>query len=160
MTKLIIAALTTTLTVSVLSGCVLRVSSRHHEHSSNERHASHSDHSTKTDHPEVTPAPRPASINHIVFFKLHHPELAAELIADCDEKLANIPGVASYFCGQHIDTGRDTVDDNYDIGVYIGFNSEADYKTYISHPQHVGLVEEWLPQLEWIQVRDIFDDSP
>lgn len=163
MTKIIIAALATTLTLSTLSGCLFRVSSRHHDYSSNKRHSGNSTHS-KSSHeatdPKASPAPRPATINHIVFFKLNHPEMAGDLIADCDENLASIPGVASYFCGQHIDTGRDTVDDNYDVGVYIGFNSEEDYQSYLEHPDHVALVEEWLPTLEWIQVRDVYDDSP
>ena len=37
--------------------------------------------------------PRPARINHVVFFKLQNPNDAVELINDCDAKLAAIPGV-------------------------------------------------------------------
>ena len=104
---------------------------------------------------------RPARINHLAFFKLKNPADAAELVADCDAKLARIPGVVSYFAGRHLDTGRgERVDGNYDVGFYVGFMSEDDLASYVKHPNHVALVGKWRPRWEWIRVHDVLDDSP
>ena len=107
-----------------------------------------------------SPPPRPAAINHVVFFKLVDPTQADALIAACDARLATIPGVVSYYCGPPIDTGRDTVDADYDVGFYVGFASEADYAAYVSHPSHLELVTEWRPRFQWLRVHDILDPTP
>ena len=104
--------------------------------------------------------PRPARINHIVFFKLQNPDDRAELIADCDRDLATIPGVKSYFCGVHGDYGRDLVDSSYDVGFYVGFETDEAYENYLSDPRHVAVVQKWKPRWEWIRIADVVDDSP
>ena len=101
--------------------------------------------------------PRPAYINHVVLFKLQDPADAAELIDDCDTKLATIPGVASYFCGTHYDMGRANIDSDYDVGFYVGFDSRADYQAYVDHPDHVAVVQKWRPRWEWIRIYDVAD---
>ncbi len=103
--------------------------------------------------------PRPARINHVVFFKLQDPSDAAELIKDCDAKLASIPGVVAYFAGSHLDTGRATVDSDYDVGLYVGFMTEAAYRPYVEHPSHIEVVAKWKPSLKWLLVRDILDET-
>ena len=100
---------------------------------------------------------RPAAINHVVFFTLNDSSRAAELIADCDRRIAGIPGVESYFCGRHVDTGRESVDSNYDVGFYVGFDSFEDYARYVEHPEHKALVEDWQPHLREMLVRDVYD---
>jgi hypothetical protein len=107
-----------------------------------------------------TTATRPAPISHVVFFDLDDPADAAELVADCHELLPSIPGVVSCAAGQHLDTGRDMVDGDYDVGLYIGFDNEADYTVYIDHPQHVELVTRWEPRIESVLIRDFLDDRP
>ena len=102
--------------------------------------------------------PRPARINHVVFFKLQDPSDTAELIDDCDEKLASIPGVVAYFAGPHLDTGRSTVDSDYDVGLYVGFMTEAAYRGYVEHPSHIEVVAKRKPSLERLLVRDIIDE--
>lgn len=105
--------------------------------------------------------PRPARINHLAFFKLKNPAEADALIADCDSMLATIPGVVSYYAGKHLDTGRGPrVDGDYDVGFYVGFESEADYARYVDHPAHVAAVEKWRPRWQWIRVHDVLDDTP
>lgn len=104
-------------------------------------------------------APRTALINHVVFFDLKDPADAPALIRDCDRRLATIPGVSSYFCGRHVDTGRATVDSDYDVGFYVGFESREDYAAYVEHPAHVALVNEWRPRFESIVVRDVLDET-
>lgn len=109
----------------------------------------------------VAAAPRrPARINHLAFFKLKSPAEAPQLIADCDAQLSIIPGVVSYYCGTHLQTGRTNVDSDYDVGFYVGFDSEEDYQKYVNHPNHIALVERWKPRWEWIRVQDVLDETP
>lgn len=108
----------------------------------------------------ATSPPRPARINHLVFFKLQNPADVGEFIADCDRLVNTMPGVVSYFAGTHFDTGRAMVDGDYDVGFYVGFMSEADYENYLTHPSHVQAVEKWRPRWQWIRVVDVVDESP
>ena len=111
--------------------------------------------------PIVTGPTRPARINHLAFFQLKNRGDAAELIADCDAQLSKIHGVCSYYAGKHLDTGRGVrVDGDYDVGFYVGFNSEEQYAAYVDHPSHVAIVEKWRPRWEWIRVHDVIDESP
>ncbi len=103
---------------------------------------------------------RPAAVNHPVFVKLKNPADAPALIADCDARLAAIPGVVSYYCGTPLDTGRASVDLGFDVGLYLGFASVADLEAYVAHPDHVALVNDWKPRIEWLRVHDVMDESP
>lgn len=104
--------------------------------------------------------PRPARISHIVLFKLYHPEDASELIGDCDRLLARMPVVGSYAAGRPLDTGRgDRVDGNYDVALYVGFATEADYATYVEHPDHKAIIKKWTERLQWLRVHDFLDDT-
>lgn len=104
--------------------------------------------------------PRPARINHLAFFKLQNPSDAPELIADCDRMLARIPGVVSYYAGRHLDAGRSNIDGDYDVGFYVGFDSEADYAAYVKHPDHLAAVNKWKPRWQWIRIHDVIDQTP
>lgn len=106
------------------------------------------------------PAPRPALISHVVLAELVDPTEAPQLIADCDLLLADIPGVTSYACGSHIDTGRSSVLADYHVGLFIGFNSTDDYAVYVDHPQHVELLSRWKPRITRLRVYDIHDPTP
>jgi len=103
---------------------------------------------------------RPAKINHLVFFSLASPDDRVELIADCDEQLATIDGVVSYWCGEHGDFGRSIVDSNYDVGFYVGFNTRAKYEQYLKHPSHIAVVGKWKPRWNWIKIYDTVDETP
>lgn len=102
---------------------------------------------------------RPARISHIVFLDLEDQADREALIADCDAKLAAIPGVVSYAAGRHLDVGRESVLSDYDVGLYIGFETEADYAAYVVHPLHMELVEAWKPRLVGMRVYDVLDES-
>ena len=104
--------------------------------------------------------PRPALINHTVYFKLKNPQDADELIADCDRTLAAIPGVVSYFAGKRLDTDRPNVDADFDVGFYVGFNSQTDYATYVDHPNHVAAVNKWRSRWDSIRIEDVIDATP
>ncbi|MCA9294973.1 MAG: Dabb family protein [Phycisphaerales bacterium] len=100
----------------------------------------------------------PGVVHHPVFFTLNDPADRAALIADCDALLPVIPGVTAYACGVHHESGRSTVDSNYDVGLYIAFDSPASYASYVTHPNHVTLVERWKPHLKSLHVYDIISD--
>lgn len=102
---------------------------------------------------------RPARINHVVFFKLQAGWDADELIYDCDRDLARLAGVESYYCGRHGEYGRDIVDSDYDVGFYVGFNSDEAYQAYLDDPKHLELVKKWKPRWEWIRIYDVVDDT-
>ena len=104
-------------------------------------------------------ADRPARLNHVVLIKLNDPGQTAALIADCDRQLATIPGVRSYFCGRPIDLGGPFVDDDYDVGMYIGFDDAAAYQAYLDHAQHQYMVETWGPRFEWMRTHDVVDET-
>ena len=94
----------------------------------------------------------------MVFIKLQDPEDRAALIADCDAMLSSIPGVTAYSAGRRLDVGRETMD--FDVGLYIGFETEADYAAYVENESHKELVERWKPNLEWLRVYDLLDETP
>jgi len=100
-------------------------------------------------------ATTPPTINHVVFVELNDPSQVDLLIADSDERLASIPVVKEYFCGTHVPSGRDTVKTDYDVGIYLAFDSLEDYETYVNHPNHVGFVTDWKPKLKSLRVYDI-----
>jgi hypothetical protein len=103
---------------------------------------------------------RPARINHVAFFELNDPQDAGELIRDCNSMLTTIPGVVSSWAGAHLDTTREGVQSDYDVGFYVGFRSEADYQTYLDHPAHLEIVKKWRPRLRRLQVYDVVDETP
>lgn len=103
---------------------------------------------------------RTARINHVVFFKLEAAQDIDELIRDCDNDLGSIPGVTAYFCGKHGEFGRPMVDSDYDVGFYVGFDSDEAYSAYLEHPKHVEIVEKWKPRWKWIRIYDVVDSMP
>ena len=105
-------------------------------------------------------AARPAPLVHLVYVKLKNPADAAALVADCDAMLATIPSVNSYFCGTHKESGRATVDANYDVAMGLGFADLAGYEAYVHAPAHESFVEKWKPRCEWIRIHDVEDATP
>jgi hypothetical protein len=104
--------------------------------------------------------PTPARISHIVLVSLNDPVDADALIADSDRRLATIPSVVSYAAGRHIDTGRANVAADYDVGLYIGFDSVEGYSQYVDHPDHVNFVSDWMPRIRSLVIRDVLDEVP
>lgn len=105
-------------------------------------------------------APRSAPINHIVFVKLKDPADAPALIAYSDATLPKIKGVTRYACGQHLDMGRPNVLHDYDVGLYVGFDTNDAYAAYVKDPTHLALIREWSPKAEWFHIYDFADDTP
>lgn len=107
--------------------------------------------------PALQAAPAPGRINHVVFFELEDPADADTLIAE-SLKLGEIPGVTACYAGRRLDTGRDTVRQDYDVGFFVAFDSEEAYASYVAHPDHVALVEKWGPRLRALRVYDVLDE--
>ena len=101
-------------------------------------------------------APAPWKINHVVFFDLKDPTESEELIEDCYH-LLEIPGAVSGYAGMHYDIGRDSILRDYDVGFFVAFDSEEDYRAYVSHPAHTDLVLKWKPRWDSIHVYDVGD---
>ncbi len=77
---------------------------------------------------------------------------------DCERYLATIEGVVSYWCGVHGDYGRGTVDSAYDVGLYVGFNSDEDYEKYVDDPKHVYLIDKWRLRFDSLRIFDVIDE--
>lgn len=103
---------------------------------------------------------RPGLINHVVFVTLHDAADADDLIAASDTLLPVIPSVVSYYAGTHIDTARATVLDDYDVGIFVAFDSLEGYAEYVDHPNHIELVNDWRPRIKALIVRDVRDTTP
>lgn len=94
-------------------------------------------------------------IHHVVFLKFKEVADLEECMGDSDRMIGSIPSGRNYFCGVHVETGRDTIVSDYDCAIVIGFDNEAGYKEYLEHPNHVDFAKKWKPRLEWIRSYDI-----
>lgn len=104
-------------------------------------------------------APRSALIGHIVFVELSDKSDYEAILNDSDAMLATIPSVATFAAGRHIDTGRDTIINDYDLAIYLGFESVEDLNAYVMHEQHIAYVAKWKPRLESLRVYDMHDPT-
>lgn len=102
---------------------------------------------------------RPARISHVVLFSLKDPADRAELLADCDENMPRIAGVVAYAGGRPLDVGREMVDGDYNVGLYIGFKTEAAYAAYLDNERHLSLVEKWKSRIAEMRVFDVLDET-
>ncbi|MBO6512924.1 MAG: Dabb family protein [Phycisphaerales bacterium] len=104
-----------------------------------------------------TVAPPPARIGHIVFIELKDQRDFHALLKDADWMLGTIPTVSTFAAGKHLDTGRSTVRSDYDLAIYLGFESEQDLSIYVAHPKHIDFVNKWKPRLSALRVYDMID---
>jgi hypothetical protein len=100
---------------------------------------------------------RPAPILHLVYFHMVDPAETEALLAACEELLAPIPSVTAYAAGRHLDTGRDTVDGDYDLALLVGFDDVEGYQAYLVHPQHLELLSRWKDRLASYTIHDVLD---
>lgn len=104
-------------------------------------------------------APRPARLNHVVLFTLHDPDDADAFIIDCDEHLPSIPAVSAYAAGPPLPTEREVAVMDYDVGLYLGFESREGLQSYLAHPSHEALVGAWQSRIRRMRVIDILDET-
>ncbi len=104
-------------------------------------------------------APRPALIGHIVFVDLKQNSDYDAILRDSNEMLGTIPSVATFAAGRHIDTGRDTIINDYDLAIYLGFESVDDLNAYVTHDQHIAYVTKWKPRMNALRIYDMYDPT-
>ena len=56
--------------------------------------------------------------------------------------------------------GRTNVTSDYDVGIYVGFRTEAAYRDYVDHPRHLEMVEGWREGWKSVRMFDIVDGVP
>ena len=101
-----------------------------------------------------------APITHVVLVQLKDPTRTAELIADCDQVLPAIKGVLGYSCGVPFVTGRTNVTGDYDVGIYVGFRTEAEYRAYVDDPRHMAMVDRWRDGWKGVRIFDVISGIP
>lgn len=101
-----------------------------------------------------------APITHVVLVQLKDPTRTAELIADCDQVLPAIKGVSGYSCGVPLVTGRTNVTGDYDVGIYVGFRTEAEYRAYVDDPRHMAMVDRWRDGWKAVRIFDVISGMP
>lgn len=103
------------------------------------------------------PAPR-GTVDHVVLLWLKRPgnerdRAAVRAVAD---ELRAIPGIRFLDHGTPLPSDRPVVDDSFDVGFVMRFDSAASLQAYEGHPVHVAKVKQTLlPLSRKILVYDI-----
>jgi hypothetical protein len=106
----------------------------------------------------ISPAPKSGGVDHVVLVWLKRPGNATDrqALRQAAEDLKAIPQVKSVSHGTALASERPIVDDSFDVGFVMRFDSPADLHTYETHPQHVAKVNQVLrPLTKKIVVYDI-----
>lgn len=90
--------------------------------------------------------PMPGRLQHVVLVELLDKGDLAQMLADSDRLLPQIPTVRGYVAGTPVDIGRGNVAKDYDIGLVVQFDDEAGYRAYLAHPLHEQLAQKWRPR--------------
>jgi hypothetical protein len=82
--------------------------------------------------------------SHIVIFWTDpdKPNAADEVIKSARENLATVPGVVSFHAGKMATSHRAVVDQSYQIGLNIQFETKQAQDEYQVHPRHLAFVEK------------------
>jgi hypothetical protein len=84
--------------------------------------------------------------SHVVIFWLDPaaPNAADSLIAGAERYLKPIPGVVGFHIGKMVPSHRAVVDQSYQVGLNITFQTKGAQDAYQAHPLHVEFVEKVL----------------
>lgn len=93
--------------------------------------------------------PKRGGVNHVVLVWLKHPGNGRDIQAlqSAGDELRAIPGVRFVESGTALPSGRPVVDDSFDVGFVMGFDTAKDLQAYESHPLHQRKVKEVLGPL-------------
>ena len=103
----------------------------------------------------TSPSSTTSNLNHVVLISLDDPTEAESCAEDCRTMLAAIPSVHTLWVGTPVDTGRAAVDDAYEVGLCVGFQTREDLQAYLEAPEHVRLVEIWGPKASGFRIFDV-----
>jgi hypothetical protein len=83
-------------------------------------------------------------LSHVVIFWTDpaKPTAVDDLVAGAEEYLRNIPGVLQFHIGRMVPSHRGVVDQSYQVGLNLVFESKAEEEAYQVHPRHVEFVEK------------------
>ncbi len=86
---------------------------------------------------------------HVVFIWLKAPDDGGQIdqLVTATRDLQRIPGVREVRVGRAVPSGRQAVDDSFDVGLYLVFDSRADLDAYQHHPLHQAAVRNTLAPL-------------
>ena len=89
------------------------------------------------------PIKRPM-FSHIVIFWTDpdQPNATDELVANAKRYLPSVPGVVDFHAGNMVPSHRGVVDQSYQVGLNIQFESKQVQDQYQDHPQHLEFVEK------------------
>lgn len=97
----------------------------------------------------IAPPAASGTVDHVVLMWQKNPGNTADrqtLLAACDE-LRAIPGIQSLDTGTALASDRPVVDDSFDVGLVVRFNSEKSLHGYETSPLHLKKVNEVLKPL-------------
>ncbi len=101
----------------------------------------------------------PSQVEHVVLVWLKDAGdegKRSELIASAKGFQKQIPGILSISAGAPLPSERPVVDDSFDIGLVMRFESKEALAAYETHPVHVKAVKEALaPASRKLQVYDV-----
>ncbi|MCF7957249.1 MAG: Dabb family protein [Phycisphaerae bacterium] len=104
-------------------------------------------------------APKHLKMVHAVYFTLEDdsPEAIDNLVEDCHKYLDGQEGVAFFAAGLRETTcTRPVNDQDFEVGLYVVFDSKQAHDTYQESPQHKEFIER--NKANWKQVR-VFDST-
>lgn len=111
----------------------------------------------------ATPQHSPATVNHVVLVWFKDSVSASEIINIRTHSLAlqSIPGVLSIQAGSAILSERPIVDDSFDLGLVMTFDSAEAMHEYLIHPRHKAFVNRYIKgKVKRLQVYDIRAEAP
>ena len=82
--------------------------------------------------------------SHVVIFWTDpgNPKAADELIAGAEQYLRRIPGIVHFHVGRMAPSARPVVDQTYQVGLNVVFESKQAQDDYQLHPMHIEFVEK------------------
>ena len=96
-------------------------------------------------------------INHVILLWLKDPgnPRQQQQIIRATKELEKIPGVVKIRVGTSIASKRQIIDDSFDIGIHMLFDSKMAMNTYTKHPEHNRTVNQAvMPFVEKIVIYD------
>lgn len=105
----------------------------------------------------IAPPAKPGSVDHVVLVWLKRPgnQHDKQTLMEMSRDLRTIPGIRFLDSGSALPSERPIVDDSFDIGYVMRFDSPAALNAYAVHPKHVKAKNELTRLSRKILVYDI-----
>jgi hypothetical protein len=105
----------------------------------------------------IAPPAKPGTVDHVVLVWLKRPgnEQDKQTLVGLGRELRAIPGIRFLDSGTALPSERPTVDDSFDIGYVMRFDSPAALEAYAVHPLHVKAKDELVRLGKRILVYDV-----